>query len=91
MVDPPVLSRAFKVRGGEYHHHGRNSLIVISEYLKICEAVPEESVDVVVLPFKGSRGLHEERLDPCKGQDCIFVPWSDRPLVWRVIMGRTGD
>lgn len=63
-VDPPVLHGPFEVRGGKYHHERWHPQEVLPERFKVCQAVPEESFNIVVLPFEGSWDLHEDQLDP---------------------------
>lgn len=63
VMDPPVLHRSFKVRGSKHHHQGVDVMEVVLESLEVCETIPEELVDIVVLSFEHGRSLEKDRFD----------------------------
>ncbi len=64
---PPVLGSPFKMQGGEYHHERGDPYEVLLECLEVGFAVSKEPIDIVVLPFEGSRVLHQDQFDPGQG------------------------
>ncbi len=67
-VDPPVLGGScFEEGGGEHHHLGVEEE-VLSERFKVRLTVPQESVDVIVLPFELGRKAEQDWFDSCQGQ-----------------------
>ncbi len=75
-MHPPVLSGSFEMRGGENHHGGGESSVVLFEDVKVHLTVPKESVDVIMLPFERSEVLYQDQLDPCNGRGVVLVSWA---------------
>ncbi len=64
LVDPPVLGRSIKERGGESHLERGTALEVGGEDLEVGETVPKELLDVVVLSLEDLGELEEDGLNP---------------------------
>ncbi len=64
LVDPPVLGRSIKERGGESHLERGTALEVGGEDLKVGETVLKEPLDVIVLPLEDLGELEKDGLNP---------------------------
>ncbi len=54
-VDPPILRGSWFEEGGGEDHHLRMEGKILPEHLKVCLAVPQESVNVIMFPFELGR------------------------------------
>ncbi len=91
MMGPPVLGTLDEEGGGAYHHERRYSSELVTERLKVCVAVTDEPVHVVVLPLKGFGELHDDWPRLQEGRGFVRIPVSYWSIAWRCPSGWSWD